>query len=1004
MAVYVRLFGNPAIRYDREWLEPPVGLPSALLYYLAHKTLWVPREELAFLFWSDIPEANARRNLRNLVLRVKELNYTQNLEIERSRLRWQVDTDVSEFSNALKNNQLDIAINLVSGELLQGFRIDGAVEFEGWLEAEREALKQSWHKAIFSEVADLESQGNAEEAVNVLDALLKADPGHEEALQAQLHLLDTSGQHSVALHQFERFKTYLETELGGEPAAKTSELVAQIRASSTTQTSVAPKLTIRAETPIPRHNLPAQLTFFVGRDAERARIAEQLADPSCRLLTLVGPGGIGKTRLALAAAQEQLELFHDGVYFVALAAVHVPEQIVYTIADAIDLSLSGQQEPREQLLAHLKDKELLLVLDNFEHLLSGAAFITEMLGAAPGLKVLATSRELLNLKAEWLIDLRGLSYPSGDSVDKLERFDAINLFVQSAKRLQPDFALEENTPAVIRICQLVAGMPLALELASGWLRLLTPSEIVMELAQGLDLLESSTRDMPERHQSIRSVFDTSWEFLTRAEREVLGKLAIFRGGFLREAAGSVAGASLPTLANLVHKSFLTRTASGRYERHPLVYQYTYEKLKERQDYSQVQEKHRLFYTGALQRWGQALSSGRQTEILHLLEAELANIRAAFHWAVRAKKVAELHHAFSDLELYFVQANRFREGLELFEVSLTGLESSNPNDQLAKGKVLVSQAHFYYRLGQFDKVAEVAQQGIELLKSVDNKLGLMNGYNKLGITAIQTGDYLEAKRHLEEALSLARSEGLEQKIANYTNNLGLAVTELGSFDQAEQLYREALETNQRLSNFLSKVRNLNNLGDLALLRENYQDAHDFFKTGLSLAKEMDFQQPLPHLLNGLASSTLGLKDYVQAEALAKEAEEVAHTSGERSIQVEALENLGKVMLALDNLEASQTYFIKALEAAWHINGLKFVLPLLLHIAILNVKQNHPDSALRYAKLVLRHPAANEATKVKAEHLLSQLQNEDKAEIQVNAGKNEESLEDLVEAVLSARLRA
>ena len=338
-------------------------MPSALLYYLAYQGSWVSREQLAFLFWSDIPEANARKNLRNLVLRVKDLSYAEGLEAERSRLCWHVETDTENFKQAVSENKFEQAVNLYKDELLAGFRLDSALEFSDWLELEREALRTNYHTALTQRVDDLETSGKYAKAAEVLEALRKDDPFDEDVLRRQLNNLNSAQQGAQALKQFDHFKNSLDKEFGAEPERATLDLIETIHRNQSARVTAVKPSPISSE-PSPEkvdvlHNLPVQLTPFVGREIERKRIAEQLADPACRLLTLVAPGGMGKTSLALAVAREQLGHFQDGVWFVPFAPVAEPEQMLYALGDA--LTFFPQRDAKTELLDYLRPKELLLV-------------------------------------------------------------------------------------------------------------------------------------------------------------------------------------------------------------------------------------------------------------------------------------------------------------------------------------------------------------------------------------------------------------------------------------------------------------------------------------------------------------------------------------------------------------------------------------------------------------------------------------------------------------------
>jgi predicted ATPase len=329
------------------------------------------------------------------------------------------------------------------------------------------------------------------------------------------------------------------------------------------------------------NNLPRQPTPLVGREEELVEIAELFSKPDCCLLTLVAPGGMGKTRLGLQATAEQSDFFRHGVYFVPLAGVTSSENLPATIAAALNLSFYGAEDLESQLQSYLHEKQLLLLLDNFEHLIDGAGTVADILSIAPEVKILVTSRERLRLQAEWTFEVTGLPVPENGSLEAAEEYGAVELFLQSAHRAQPGFSPSpEDLQAIVRICRLVDGMPLALELAAAWVNTLNCKEIAAEIQQDLDLLATEMHDVPRRQRSIRAVFDHSWNDLSTAEQSSFKQLSVFRGGFNRLGAQEVAGATLRILSALINKSLLTRDDAGRFQIHELVRQYAAEKLGE----------------------------------------------------------------------------------------------------------------------------------------------------------------------------------------------------------------------------------------------------------------------------------------------------------------------------------------------------------------------------------------------------------------------------------------
>jgi predicted ATPase len=318
----------------------------------------------------------------------------------------------------------------------------------------------------------------------------------------------------------------------------------------------------------------------VGREEELADLADLLANPDCRLVTLIGPGGIGKTRLALQVAAGQVGLFAQGVTFVPLAALSSADRLVPTLAENLLFRSHTQGNPEDQLLDFLREKEMLLILDSMECVLDGSDFLVRILLDAPQVTLLVTSRERLNLHEEWVYQVDGLAYPTAPAAAELEAFGAIALFVQTARRVHRKFLLtEQEARHVARICQMVEGMPLAVELAAASVPARTCQEIATDLERSLDTLATSLRNMPARHRSLSAAFEHSWHLLSVGERATLCQLSGFPDGFGADAAERMAGASSAMLASLVDKSLLRRSTSGRYEMPRILKWYAAQKLQ-----------------------------------------------------------------------------------------------------------------------------------------------------------------------------------------------------------------------------------------------------------------------------------------------------------------------------------------------------------------------------------------------------------------------------------------
>ncbi|MFN2167754.1 MAG: ATP-binding protein, partial [Anaerolineae bacterium] len=509
---------------------------------------------------------------------------------------------------------LEQATALYRGDFMEGFSLADSPAFEEWVVLCRERYRRLMMDALHRLVEAYERQGRYERALELGWKQLDLEPWWEEAHQQLMRLLALSGRRSEAVAQYHRCRRLLDEELDVAPAAETTALYEQIRDGNVVGAAPSPQ-----HRPGLVHNLPLASGPFVGRETETAAIQNCLQDPTCRLLTLVGAGGMGKTRLAVEAVGDWISQLQrdelEGVTMVSLTPVQEAEVIASVVAQAAGFALSPTREPEQQLLETLRHKRWLLILDSFEHLLDGVGLVTEILKTARYVKILVTSRARLNLQGETCFPVAGIAFPERipDNAQRTQEFAAIELFLAAARRLRPGFEPgDTDLGEIARICRLVQGMPLGILLAAAWSGVLCPAEIAAEIEKGLDFLEADWTDVPERQRSIRAVFDRSWNLLTGPEKRVFQALSVFSGGFTREAAQHVSGASLGELRALAAKSLLQVTPSGRYQIHELLRQYAAEKLDSTLDAAMgVRERHCVYYTAALKRWGAPLTGAQQ---------------------------------------------------------------------------------------------------------------------------------------------------------------------------------------------------------------------------------------------------------------------------------------------------------------------------------------------------------------------------------------------------------
>lgn len=698
--------------------------------------------------------------------------------------------------------------------------------------------------------------------------------------------------------------------------------------------------------------LPTPPTSFIGREQELAKIIRLLSEePHCRLLTLIGPGGIGKTRLATKAAERLDQNFTGGVYFVPLAGVNGPDALLHAIADMLHLSFSGGLAPKTQLLNYLDSKAMLLILDNFEHLTSAAAskkteaatdLLVDILITTSPLKILVTSRERLNLQAEWLVSLQGLSYPAAEPAPNGVAYEAVELFRQRARHTQPNFDLAVEWPDVARICQLVAGMPLAIELAAAWVHRMPCAEIAGELAKNLDLLATSWRDLPARHRSLRVVFDQSWYILSNDEKTALRKLSVFQGGFNRPAAQAVAGANLAHLSALVDKSLLHRTQTGRYELHELLRQFAAEKLNQQEaECEQVRRQHARYYADVLHGLGSDLKGEKQRAGLEKIATDIDNIRTAWQWAVDQGDIETVQLAQESLGLFYNMRGRMQEGYTAFSRAVTQFSTAegqpSSQRQIVLGNLLATLGQFCVYLGLFEEGERHLQQSVRRLRQagnmgkrelalalrhlgelhalqgrsidiirqnyeeslsifteIDDRWGMIETLLELGILAHERPtSYAEAERHLQACVRLCRQLG-ERKIRAFaTICLGRVAMDTGDYDQARQQMQEGFRIFKKLGVPMGIAYSQRDLGVLLTKTGAYNKAAQYLQESLVISKEMGDRRGEAVCLNILGYIACLQARYGQAEHLHRQCLTILDEIGQQGYRSDCLIRLGRV---------------------------------------------------------------------------------------------------------------
>jgi predicted ATPase/transcriptional regulator with XRE-family HTH domain/Tfp pilus assembly protein PilF len=742
-------------------------------------------------------------------------------------------------------------------------------------------------------------------------------------------------------------------------------------------------------TPPAVYELPIPLTPLIGREAELPALARLLADPACRLLTVTGPGGIGKTRIAMEAAGARAAA--QAACFVALAPLSSPEFIAPAIADGLRLRFSGPTDPAAQLVRYLRDRSVLLVLDNFEHLLDGANLVSDILQAAPRVKLLITSRERLDLHGEWVFELHGLPVPAVDAAIDLAQSpgeaqsSAVALFMDSARRARTGFALQATEwPLVARICRLLAGVPLAIELAAAWVRVLGCAEIAAEIERtlagdrNLEFLATSRRDVPERHRSMRAVIDHSWKLLSAGEQQVLAQLAVFRGGFTREAAERVAGAPLAQLLALVDKSLVQRAATARYDLHELVRQYAAAKLAADAPQAQAtHERHGRFYLGMLEANESRLKSHQQKEAVSELTGEMDNIRAAWEWAIASRQRLSLYRVSATLAYLFELRNWFKEGEAAFAAAAA--LRGNPPESEANGLHQVAfhalRAHgafFQLRLGRYAEAYSTLTASAALLRTSVEPTAALDALWYLGIACWSLGRFPEANESLHECLRLAQQHEKPWYEAAAGEFLGGLSLERGEPDLARGFFREALAILRRLGDPGLMAHALGNYGWSLRLSGDYREADKRLSESLALARQIDYRFAIGFALDGLGQVAYAEGRHAEAQVLLSDSASLLDEMGDTYSLSQTLIHRGLNALAAGDGSGAHRDFQAALRLAYAGGFLRAALTALTGLAALDTGHSTSFGRLETVVYVLQHPACPPETKQLAARLRAALE--------------------------------
>lgn len=1044
------MLGPPQVYVDGNGTAHERRKSLAILAYLAVTGRVHGRDSLATLFWPDSDQTRARMSLRRALSSLNQMIGHEHIEANQDTVTLKASPDlyidVAAFrALSAERSQADSllqAIELYSGDFMAGFSLTDAPEFDMWQTQQSEQLRMLLLRALERLAVLQQAAGEHALLAETARRWVEHDPLDERAHEHLITALALLGQRSTALRQFETCVTTLRDELGVEPGESLQKLHAAIQSGDLAPVVAAPPPipTPAAIVPPPdappitgrrrrwpASTLPRHNTVFIGRTQEIATIKHLLLDTvDCQLLTLVGPGGMGKTRLALKAAEECVDAFQDGIHFVDLAGVTDQDSLHMALAGVLQVALQSGQDPGRALIEALRPAALLVVLDNCEALAGNVAWLALLTAEAPEVKILATARERLHLQNEWVFDVEGLRCPDlapagiGETVRRLadswQEYSALRLFAERARRSRLNLPLDEQIDAILRIALLTEGSPLALELAAAWVRSLSPRAIADELEQSLGLLRNQMHDRVPRHASLHVVFEQSWSFLATEEQQTLAALSIFRGPFTRAAAVDIVGATQSQLTMLVDRALLRQTPDGRYALHGQIREFAAEKLMVLDDAGAACiARHRSFYAALVASWGDAITQANHREALDAIGLEIDNIRAAWESALAAADLAKLYLMIRPMFLFLERRSWIREGahrladtiavLEQTVAERAGRPGADDGSDLALalsraysghgylstilgdkrraeaslGKALALAQHteldaeigwannylanLAFSNSDYQLAEEHAHAGLAAFEEADSERGVASASDMLGLIAQYSGRFAEAEELHRRSCAIYATENDVWRLATSELNLGLALQAIGRYEEARALHGHALEVWEEAGDRIRMAWALTNLGNCAHATGAHDEAIARFERQIALDEESGRRSGVAVGNYNLAMVLVDLERVPEAVARLELAAGEFAAVGHRHGEALALAWLAATMTLAGSSGQAGALLDEAGTIALALKQPSVIAGVLDAIAEVCGAVGWTEQATRCAKQVIAHPATDEFVRVR-----------------------------------------
>ena len=1009
----------------------------ALLVYLAVEApRSFRRSHLAGLLWSDYSEEKARHNLRQTLVRVSKgwpksdgrppllvkvkdtvaINPAVDLWVDVLAFETAFDQAMAYCHDRQRLERMDIlslteAVDLFKGPFLDRFRLFDTLIFDEWASLVRERTTKKALEAQSLLCEYYERRGDYVHASRLADQIAALAPWDNQACAHSMRLLALQKQWAAAKTHYEQLEKYLADNLDVEPNPTVTALYEEIQLRSNLDEALPPTLLVIDD------QVPQLSSSFVGRNRELSDLSTMLANPQNRLISLVGRGGIGKTRLAVAFAQLMRGLYADGVFFIPLRDVSSQEAMDRLMEESLKCTFLGTSPHRRQLLDYLRERQCLLILDGCEYHLHHnqiGELIQNMLSIAPDVKVLATSRMCLNLPDEHVFPLVGLNYqPEGIVQDDeaLTFCDAIALFAERARQINQHFSVTEvSLPLIQELCRKVEGHPLSIELLASSTATLAIPELLEDLNASQDAIDPALSELPEEGRSLAIIVEQSWQLLSEVQRSTVSRLVCFQGGFTEAAALHIGQTTPEILSSLVDKSFVHEISPKRYILHEIIHAFAAQKANERNLLEATRETHAKHFVAMLEQIGRDNQNHVELEALEQIEADLENILAAWGYYLEKEQVERLSNCMDILYQFYNIRSLFEEGIHLFEHAihsasylapfdpLIGVMTNrlgflalrmrrnemtvkmftrslaifeNGGDSIELGQAYIGLGNYYLRVKDMNQALSSAQKALACFKNLGNRYHEGTALYLLGMIYQRFADYPKAKIKFLESLEISRGFVDQRGMISRLNQLAGHDCNAGDFESAEARYLESLALSRVFKDRFQQAIILNNLASVYHPRQEYEKEQLVLEESLVICREIGDLDGEAIALNNLGELAIVLGEYERALDNSRAALDIALQLGEDWTIIVVYDILGCAYLGLGDHDTASQCFQQAIQMALQIQSWDLLTRAMVNLAGVHLAQDEQDAAEALLVAALSHPSTLYEYGLKASRLLHKL---------------------------------